>query len=67
MGRREDGDRRAKTIVLTALGKETVARVECVAREVRNEALADVADADVAIAARVLEHVCRVLDDESGD
>jgi MarR family transcriptional regulator, transcriptional regulator for hemolysin len=65
--RREEEDRRAKTIVLTVLGKETVARVECVAREVRNEALADVADADVAIAARVLEHVCRVLDDESGD
>ena len=65
--RREEEDRRAKTIVLTASGKETVARVEEVAREVRNEALADVADADVATAARVLEHVCRVLDDESGD
>ena len=29
--RREEEDRRAKTIFLTALGKETVARVECVA------------------------------------
>jgi MarR family transcriptional regulator, transcriptional regulator for hemolysin len=65
--RREEEDRRAKTIVLTALGKETVARVEQIAREVRDEALADVADADVATATRVLEHVCRVLDDESGD
>ena len=65
--REEEEDRRAKTIVLTALGKETVARVEQVAREVRDEALADVADADVAAANRVLEHVCRVLDDESGD
>jgi MarR family transcriptional regulator, transcriptional regulator for hemolysin len=65
--RREEEDRRAKTIVLTASGKETVARVEEVAREVRNEALADVADEDVATAARVLEHVCRVLGDENGD
>ena len=65
--RREEEDRRAKTIVLTALGQETVARVEQIAREVRDEALADVADADVATATRVLEHVCRVLDDESGD
>ena len=38
-----------------------------IAREVRDEALADVADADLAAATRVLEHVCRVLDDESGD
>jgi MarR family transcriptional regulator for hemolysin len=65
--RREEEDRRARTIVLTALGEETVARVECVAREVRNEALAHVADADVAIAVGVLEHVCRVLGDDSGD
>ena len=65
--RKEEEDRRAKTIVLTALGEETVARVEQVAREVRDEALADVADADVAATIRVLEHVCRVLDDESGD
>src|SRR5271163_2956944 len=65
--RREEEDRRAKTIVLTALGKETVARVEQIAREVRRDALTDLADADVATAARVLEHVCRVLDDESGD
>ena len=27
----------------------------------QREALADVADADVAVAARVLEHVCKVL------
>jgi MarR family transcriptional regulator for hemolysin len=65
--RREEEDRRAKTIVLTALGKETVARVEQVAREVRDEALADLTEADVAAATRVLEHICRVLDDESGD
>src|ERR1700677_1890319 len=35
--RREEEDRRAKTIVLTALGKETVARVEQIAREVGGE------------------------------
>jgi len=65
--RREDEDRRAKTIVLTALGRETVARVEQVAREIRNEALAQIADEDLVVAARVLEHICRVLDDESAD
>jgi MarR family transcriptional regulator for hemolysin len=61
--RREDEDRRAKTIVLTGLGRETVAKVECVARQVRDEALAELADADVATAARVLEHVCSALDE----
>jgi MarR family transcriptional regulator for hemolysin len=65
--RREEEDRRAKAIVLTALGQKTVARVESVAREVRQEALADVADGDVAAAARVLGHICRVLDDGCGE
>jgi MarR family transcriptional regulator for hemolysin len=65
--RREDEDRRAKTIVLTALGLQTVDRVERVARDVRNEALAELADADVATASRILEHVCRVLGDGCGE
>ena len=62
--RREDEDRRAKTIVLTPRGGETVARVEDVARQVRETALADVTDEDVAVATRVLEHVGRVLGGE---
>ena len=61
--REEVDDRRAKAIVLTASGRETVERVERVAREIRDEALADLTDQDVATASRVLRHVCRVLDD----
>jgi MarR family transcriptional regulator for hemolysin len=59
--RREEEDRRAKTIVLTERGREMVARVEQIAHEIREEALADVTNEDVAAAARVLEHVGRVL------
>jgi MarR family transcriptional regulator for hemolysin len=64
--RREgEDDRRVKAIVLTALGRKTVDRVERVAREIRDEALADLSDKEVATASRVLEHVCRVLDDDA--
>lgn len=59
--REEDSDRRAKAIVLTALGRETVAKVESVAQQVRDQALAGLADADVATASLVLDHVCRAL------
>lgn len=63
--REEADDRRAKAIVLTASGRKTVERVELVAREIRDQALADLIDQDVATASRVLQHVCRVLDDEA--
>jgi MarR family transcriptional regulator for hemolysin len=65
--REETDDRRAKAIILTASGRETVERVERVAREVRDETLADLSDREVATASRVLMHVCRVLDDEKGE
>ena len=61
--REEEGDRRAKAIALTATGRKTVDRVEGVAREIRDEALGELTDEEVAVAARVLRHVCRVLDD----
>jgi MarR family transcriptional regulator for hemolysin len=65
--REEAGDRRAKAIVLTASGRETVERVERVAREIRDQALADLTDEEVATASRVLQHVCRVLEDGEGE
>jgi MarR family transcriptional regulator for hemolysin len=63
--REEEDDRRAKAIALTAAGRKTVERVEHIAREIRDEALGELSDRDVAIASRVLEHVCGVLDDEA--
>src|SRR5271154_1878939 len=48
--REEDGDRRAKTIVLTPLGRATVRKVEFAAQQVRETALAELSDRDVAIA-----------------
>jgi MarR family transcriptional regulator for hemolysin len=60
--RREDGaDRRAKAIVLTQLGRATVAKVERVADQVRGDALVGLSDHELATAARVLDHICRTL------
>src|SRR5271165_1869989 len=57
--RREDGDRRAKAIVLTRAGRAIVDRVEEIARQVHGDALAGLPDADVEAAVRVLRHICR--------
>lgn len=53
----EDGDRRAKVIVLTDVGRDTVAQVEIVAKAVRDQALEGISDADIALAASVLDRV----------
>lgn len=56
--RREgDSDRRAKAIVLTDAGRATVAQVEAVAHQVREEVFAGMNHAHVAIAFQVLTHV----------
>jgi MarR family transcriptional regulator for hemolysin len=66
--RREDAsDRRAKAIVLTAQGRAVADKVEVMARRVRDEALAGLTDAEVETAARVLGHVCAVLDTVEAD
>lgn len=63
--RRElDGDRRAKSIVLTQAGLATVERVEAVVRDVRQRALQGLSDHDVGIVLDVLDHVCAVLGDD---
>lgn len=59
--RREGRDRRAKAIVLTALGQATVDRVEVFARKVRETALSDISSEDLAVTMRVLDHIATVL------
>jgi MarR family transcriptional regulator for hemolysin len=56
--REENGDRRAKTIVLTAQGLAIIDRVESASREVRTAALFDLSDIEIETAARALEQVC---------
>ena len=59
--RREDSDRRAKAIFLTASGRAIVDQVEDVARQVREEALLDLPSVDIETTSRVLNHICQVL------
>jgi len=58
-------DRRAKTIHLTPRGRAIADKVEVVSRRVRSDALAGLPDKDIETAIRVLQHVCRVLEDEA--
>jgi MarR family transcriptional regulator for hemolysin len=59
--REESGDRRAKTIALTADGLSIIDRVEAASREVRNATLVGLSADEIEIATRVLELVCRNL------
>lgn len=63
--REEDGDRRAKAIVLTHAGQATVAQVEQVAEQVRAAALADIPDPELQRAFGLLEDIVRRLDAET--
>jgi len=63
--RKEGEDRRAKIIVLTPRGRSIADKVEAVARKVRRDALAGLSDKDIETAIRVLQHVCRALEDEA--
>jgi hypothetical protein len=58
---REDEDRSAKAIVLTAAGRAIVDRVEAGARQVREDMLAGLPDADIEAAIRVLRHICHAV------
>ena len=57
-------DRRAKTIHLTPRGRAIADKAETAARRVRQDALAGLSDREIETAARVLEHICRVLENE---
>jgi MarR family transcriptional regulator, transcriptional regulator for hemolysin len=59
--REEAGDRRAKVIVLTPQGRATVERVEVVSQQIRQSALAGVADDDIAAATETLQRICGAL------
>lgn len=60
--RREQGsDRRAKAIVLTALGRSTVAEVELSVTQVREEALAGLSDAELLSTQATLLHILQAL------
>jgi MarR family transcriptional regulator for hemolysin len=63
--RREGEDRRAKIITLTPRGRAIADKVETIARRIRSDALAGLSDKDIQTTVRVLQHVSRVLDDES--
>jgi|SRR5271154_3457920 MarR family transcriptional regulator, transcriptional regulator for hemolysin len=65
--REDDADRRAKAIVLTRLGRTTVAKVERIADQVRGDALIGLSDEELATASHVLEHVCRALAPMAGE
>ena len=60
--REEAGDRRAKTIHLTAAGEATVEKVERVSREVRARLLDEIADRDLQVATRVLQRIAAALE-----
>jgi MarR family transcriptional regulator for hemolysin len=59
--REEAGDRRARTIILTAQGQSIVEQVEVVASRVRQCTLADLTDDEIATGTRILQHICLCL------
>ena len=59
--REEAGDRRAKAIVLTPLGRATVERVEGISQEIRRTALAGLTDDEIARATETLQRICGAL------
>ena len=59
--RREEADRRAKAIVLTAAGRAIVDRVEASARRLHEDVLAGLPRADIEATVRVLRHICRAV------
>jgi MarR family transcriptional regulator, transcriptional regulator for hemolysin len=59
--REEAGDRRAKAIILTPLGRSTVEQVETVSSQIRQAALAGLTDDEIATATRTLQHICARL------
>lgn len=63
--RREDSDRRAKAITLTAAGQQIVDKTEAAAMRVRDGALAGLSADDLATTARVLRQICATLQGEA--
>jgi MarR family transcriptional regulator for hemolysin len=59
--REDDGDRRAKALVLTALGLKTVDEVERSLMQVRAEALAALPDAELEAGCETLQRILQAL------
>ncbi|MFC7553484.1 MarR family winged helix-turn-helix transcriptional regulator [Pseudoroseomonas wenyumeiae] len=59
--REEEADRRARAILLTPAGRALVAQVEDVSRAVGSDGLAGLSGAEIEIARRVLDRICRNL------
>jgi MarR family transcriptional regulator for hemolysin len=53
----DQGDRRAKSLMLTARGRRTVDQVERVSQDIRDVVLGEVSDEDLACSLRLLETV----------
>ncbi|MCR0985217.1 MarR family winged helix-turn-helix transcriptional regulator [Roseomonas populi] len=64
--RGEGTDRRAKAIVLTEAGRTLAARVEEVSSAMRDEAMAGLAEGEIAMAHHVLSHIMARLADPEG-
>jgi MarR family transcriptional regulator for hemolysin len=65
--REEEADRRARTILLTPAGRALVEQVEEVSRQVRNETLAGLTEAEIEAAHQVLERICHNLAEAAED
>ncbi|HEX2011968.1 MAG TPA: MarR family transcriptional regulator [Roseateles sp.] len=66
--RREQGsDRRAKAILLTPLGRQTVQQVEQSVAEVREAALAGLGDAELIVTQATLQHILQALQPAAAD
>jgi len=59
--REEAGDRRAKAIHLTALGRETAAKIESIVQQLRREVLGGLPEAELAAATEILRTVYQRL------
>jgi len=60
----EDGDRRAKVIVLTAEGQAIVGRIDQAAGQVRDDVLQGIPESEIEQTYRLLRRVCDALENE---
>jgi len=60
----EDGDRRAKVLVLTAKGHTTVERIEQAAGQVRDDVLQGIPESEIEQTYHLLRRVCDALENE---
>lgn len=59
--RRTGDDRRARTLHITPRGDELVEQLEAAVADIRQQILADISDAELALTLGVLERICAAL------